>query len=70
MAINVLLTKQYNDRFLPDNSLLLTQALFHIFVWFDSTILLSYILTTVTLFTMYYSVLRFVTFGGSAWRLI
>ena len=38
MAINVIV--QYDDRSLPDNLLLLTQA--PIFVWFDGTIILMF----------------------------
>ena len=62
MAINVIV--QYNGVFIYD-ILLLTQA--PMFVY-GSMALLSYIITT--LLTMYYIVLCFVTFGGSAWRLI
>ena len=63
MAINVIV--QYNGWFLPD-ILLLTQA--PIFVWFDGTVIVYCIITT--LLTKYcIIVFCFVMFGGPAWRL-
>ena len=50
-------------RFLPD-ILLLTKV--PVFVWFDGTIIVYYYYHT--LLTLYYSVVCFVMFGGSAWR--
>ena len=52
---------QYTSGFLPD-ILLFTQA--PILVWLDSTII---DISTIILVTMYYSVLCFGMFGGSAW---
>ena len=64
MAINVIV--QYNGGFLSD-IILFTQAPI-IFVWFDNTIIVKYIITT--LLTVYHSVFCFVMFGGSVCRLI
>ena len=53
---------QYTGGFLPD-ILLFTQA--SILVSFDGTIIVHYYSTL--LLTIYYSVLRFIMFGGCAW---